>query len=52
MIDLESGQDRWKLSSLGFSSVKDIVFLASRDLMLVFGETTENRHVLVQPRAH
>src|SRR5438093_9011453 len=31
VIDLESGQDRWKLSSLGFSSVKDIVFLASRD---------------------
>jgi outer membrane protein assembly factor BamB len=50
VVDLESGQDRWKLSSLGFSSVKDIVLLASRDLMLVFGETTENRHVLVAAR--
>ncbi len=50
VVDLESGQDRWKLSSLGFSSVKGIVHLESRDLMLVFGETTENRHVIVAAR--
>jgi outer membrane protein assembly factor BamB len=50
VIDLESGQDRWKLSSLGFSSVKGIVHLPERDLMLVFGETSESRHVMVAAR--
>jgi len=47
VIDLESGQDRWKLSSLGFSSVKGILHLPSRNLMLIFGETTESRHMLI-----
>ena len=50
VINLESGQDRWKLSSLGFSSVKGIVHLPARDLMLVFGETTESRHMMVAAR--
>jgi outer membrane protein assembly factor BamB len=50
VIDLESGQDRWKLASLGFSSVKGFVHLQPADLLLVYGEAPESAHMLIAAR--
>ena len=50
MIDLESGQDRWHFSRLGFSSVKGYAHVPRQNLMLVHGETAESPHVMVAVR--
>ena len=47
VVNLESGQDRWKLAALGFSTVKGIVHLPLRELVLVYGETLESGHTIV-----
>ena len=44
---IESGQDRWSLSSLGFSSIKGQVHLPAAGLMLVYGVTPKSAHTLV-----
>ena len=47
VVDLASGQDRWKTETLGFSSIKGAAYLPSRGLVLVYGVTAESPHVLV-----
>ena len=50
IIDLETGQDRWKLSSLGLTAVKGTIPLPSRGFVLVYGEAAGSRHTLVAAR--
>jgi outer membrane protein assembly factor BamB len=47
VVDLESGQDKWKLASLGLTSIKGIVHLPSVGLLLVYGESRDSPHTLV-----
>ena len=50
VLDLESGQDRWKPTTLGFSHIKGGVDLPSRGLVLVYGVTAESSHTLMAVR--
>jgi hypothetical protein len=46
VIDLESGQDRWRFAALGFSAVRGMVRLPPAGLILVYGETPESPHAI------
>jgi len=47
---IESGQDRWSLAGLGFSTIKGMVHLPAVDLLLVYGVTPKSAHTLVACR--
>ena len=50
IVDLETGRDRWTVSTLPFKKVKGFVHLSTRGLVLVYGETAESRHSLIAAR--
>lgn len=50
VADIDTGKDRWKYSTLGFTSIKGTIHLPRVGLLLVYGATSQSPHTLIACR--